>query len=58
MHPDGSYTQLRPDGEKTIDTHARLMRDAREAAERAKAADGPIVDPENPLAPGEFDGPP
>ena len=58
MHPDGSYTQLRPDGEKTVDTHARLMRGAREAAERAKAADGPVVDLENLLAPGEFDGPP
>jgi len=58
MHPDGSYTQLRPDGEKTVDTHARLMRGARKAAERAEAVDAPAVDLENPLAPEEFDGPP
>ena len=57
MHPDGSYTQLRPDGEETVDTHARLMRGAREAAERAKAADGPVVDLGNTLASEEFDGP-
>ena len=58
MHPDGSYTQLRPDGEDAVDTHGLLMRDAREAAERATSADTSVLDVEDPPTLGKFEGPP
>ena len=58
MHPDGSYTQLRPDGEDAVDTHGLLMRDAREAAERATSADTSVLDAEDSPTLGKFEGPP
>ena len=58
MHPDGSYTQLRPDGEDAVDTHGLLMRDAREAAERATSADMSVLDAEDSPTLGKLEGPP
>jgi len=54
MQPDGSYRQLRPDGEPTVDTHAWLMREAKQPADSAGAADEPDVDFEDSLEPDEF----
>jgi len=58
MDADGDYTRLRPGEDDPVDTHARLMREARDAAERARADDGVVLDLEDPLAPDEFEGPP
>jgi len=58
MQPDGNYTQLRPGEESTVDTHERLMRDAKRAAERAETVDNSVIDLGDSLAPEEFEGPP
>ncbi|WP_254838658.1 polyphosphate kinase 1 [Natronomonas marina] len=58
MAPDGSYTRCRPGDEAVVDTHARLMREARDAAERARTDDGVVLDLVDSLAPEEFEGPP
>ncbi|PSQ33835.1 polyphosphate kinase 1 [Halobacteriales archaeon SW_12_69_24] len=55
---DGTYTRCRPEADTVVDTHARLMADAANAAERARSDDGVVLDLEEPLAPDEFDGPP
>ena len=55
---DGTYTRCRPGDDPVVDTHARLMTDATNAAERARSDDGVVLDLEDPLAPDEFDGPP
>ena len=57
MDADGDYTRLRPGDDPVVDTHARLMEATRDAVERA-GSDDVAFDPEDPLAPEEFDGPP
>jgi polyphosphate kinase len=50
LQPDGSYLQLTPGDEPTIDTHDRLMQRATEA-EPERESDPVAVDLEAPLAP-------
>jgi len=58
MDADGNYTRQRPGDDPVVDTHARLMREARGAAGRARADDDVVLDLEDPLSPDEFEGPP